>query len=88
VVRNVEDAVAAVHRVPELDRCKVRRVFEERFTSKRMAQDYLAIYSNMIEVAKTAPVPRLVTEKDADRQDAASKRFLNGSSSNSSAGPW
>jgi glycosyltransferase involved in cell wall biosynthesis len=87
VVRNVEEAVAAVHRVPELDRRRVRRAFEERFTSKRMAQDYLAIYSNIIEVAKTAPVPRLVTGEDTDRQAEASQRFLNGSSS-SSAGPW
>jgi glycosyltransferase involved in cell wall biosynthesis len=44
VVRNVEEAVAAVARLDRLDRRSVRAVFEQRFTAERMARDYLAIY--------------------------------------------
>ena len=47
VVRNVDEAVAAVQRLPELDRRKVRAVFESRFTVERMARDYLAIYRGL-----------------------------------------
>jgi hypothetical protein len=31
-----------------LDRKTVRRVFEERFTVKRMAEDYVALYRGLI----------------------------------------
>jgi glycosyltransferase involved in cell wall biosynthesis len=47
VVRNVDEAVAAVKRLPELDRRKVRAVFESRFTVERMVRDYLAIYHGL-----------------------------------------
>ena len=47
VVRNVDEAVAAVKRLPELDRRKVRAVFEHRFTVERMVRDYLAIYRGL-----------------------------------------
>lgn len=44
LVDNIEEAVAAVRRIPLLDRAEGRRAFEERFTVDRMTQDYLAIY--------------------------------------------
>ncbi|HMM75105.1 MAG TPA: glycosyltransferase family 4 protein [Gammaproteobacteria bacterium] len=44
IVRELDEAVAAVHRVGELDRSTVRATFERRFTAQRMARDYLAIY--------------------------------------------
>jgi glycosyltransferase involved in cell wall biosynthesis len=44
LVGDVEGAVAAVARVPELDRAKVRARFEERFAIERVAKDYLRIY--------------------------------------------
>jgi glycosyltransferase involved in cell wall biosynthesis len=47
VVRNVDEAAAAVRHLPELDRRKVRAVFERRFTAERMARDYLAIYRGL-----------------------------------------
>ena len=47
VVRNVEQAVAAVRTLRGLDRRLVRRRFEERFSARRMAGDYLHIYSTM-----------------------------------------
>jgi glycosyltransferase involved in cell wall biosynthesis len=47
VVETVEDAVAAVGRLDEIDRSVCRREFEERFTAERMARDYAAIYRRL-----------------------------------------
>ena len=44
IVDSVEDAVAALEKVPRLDRFAVRSRFEERFSAARMAQDYLSVY--------------------------------------------
>jgi glycosyltransferase involved in cell wall biosynthesis len=44
VVDSIEAAVAALARVPRLDRTLVRERFEERFSAARMAQDYLSVY--------------------------------------------
>src|SRR5215475_4092971 len=41
VVDDEAAAVAAVHQLRSLDRSRIRHVFEERFTARRMAQDYL-----------------------------------------------
>lgn len=54
IVQDVPDAVAALDRVPTLSRKHIRKRFEERFTSRRMAQDYLAIYHSLAGVAKLA----------------------------------
>ena len=48
VVQNEEEAVAAVHRLPELDRGKVRERFEQRWTARRMAEDYVDVYEELI----------------------------------------
>jgi glycosyltransferase involved in cell wall biosynthesis len=49
VVDTVEEAVEAVERIDELDRRRCRHEFEERFSARRMAADYLALYERMIE---------------------------------------
>jgi len=51
----VEDwigAAAAVGRLAQLDRSAVRRQFEARFTSRRMALDYLAAYRSLMRAAE------------------------------------
>ena len=48
VVDNLEAAVAAVPQVATLDRRQCRQVFEERFSVRRMASDYLHIYQHLI----------------------------------------
>jgi len=48
VVRELDDAVDAVRRVPELSRARCREVFEQRFTAARMARDYLNVYAQLI----------------------------------------
>ena len=47
VVDDMEGAVRAVSRLPEIDRGAVRRRFEERFGADRMARDYCAIYERL-----------------------------------------
>jgi glycosyltransferase involved in cell wall biosynthesis len=44
IVDNEEEALRAIKRLPELDRRWVRAAFERRFTSRRMADDYLRLY--------------------------------------------
>jgi glycosyltransferase involved in cell wall biosynthesis len=48
VVQELDDAVEAVRRVPQLSRARCREVFEERFTAERMARDYVAVYERLI----------------------------------------
>jgi hypothetical protein len=56
-------------RVMELDRRAVRRRFEERFSSTRMATDYVAVYRSLLdrpsisERDTTVPLPRPVLDK-------------------------
>jgi len=47
IVDDIAGAVAAVGRLHTLDRAAIRRRFEERFTARRMAEDYLAIYRRL-----------------------------------------
>jgi len=52
IVNSVEEAINAVNRLHLLSAKQVRKCFEERFTSKRMADDYLNIFREMINVGK------------------------------------
>lgn len=45
IVGGIEEAVAAVSAIDSLDRRRIRRRFEERFSAERMASEYLAIYT-------------------------------------------
>jgi glycosyltransferase involved in cell wall biosynthesis len=47
VVDSVNAAVAAVPRVLEFSRGRIRREFEKRFSAGRMASDYLAVYEGL-----------------------------------------
>jgi glycosyltransferase involved in cell wall biosynthesis len=47
VVDSVDEAVAAVPRVLEFSRRRIRREFEKRFCAERMARDYLAVYEGL-----------------------------------------
>ncbi|HEY6467895.1 MAG TPA: glycosyltransferase family 4 protein [Candidatus Acidoferrales bacterium] len=49
VVDDMEQAVEAVSRVPTLSRKGCRSVFEQRFTSARMASDYFRIYEAQLQ---------------------------------------
>jgi glycosyltransferase involved in cell wall biosynthesis len=45
---DLDQAVAAVARLPELSRERCREVFEQRFTAERMTADYLSIYRRLL----------------------------------------
>jgi glycosyltransferase involved in cell wall biosynthesis len=47
IVENVEEGIRMLGHVLALDRGRVRRRFEERFTVTRMAKDYLRIYEKL-----------------------------------------
>ena len=61
LVNNIEEATKAVTNIFTIDRRKCRRAFEQRFSSKRMAQDYLAVYQR---IAKLQPETLALTQGD------------------------
>jgi glycosyltransferase involved in cell wall biosynthesis len=62
IVEDEISAVAAVGRLPQLNRDAIRGQFEQRFTARRMALDYLAVYRELMEAA--APKIRLVASAE------------------------
>ena len=48
VVDNVDEAIPCAGAVLALDRGRVRRRFEERFSVSRMARDYVRVYEQLI----------------------------------------
>jgi glycosyltransferase involved in cell wall biosynthesis len=64
IVDGVDQAVTAVGRAAALDRAGVRRRFEERFTSDRMARDYVALYEKLtLASRRDVPVRRHTAEE-------------------------
>jgi hypothetical protein len=55
LVESVDQAVAAVETLAALDRTLCRRSFEERFTTARMARDYVGVYERLVEEAVSSP---------------------------------
>jgi glycosyltransferase involved in cell wall biosynthesis len=49
VVDSEADALSAVRLIASLDRARIRREFERRFSSRRMAQDYSKLYGLLAE---------------------------------------
>jgi glycosyltransferase involved in cell wall biosynthesis len=49
IVGNVQEAASAVRWLVQLDRKAVRRRFDRRFTSRRMADDYVRLYRASVE---------------------------------------
>ena len=48
IVEDEEEAVRAVGRLGEIDRRQVRACFERRFTARRMASEYVALYEELV----------------------------------------
>jgi glycosyltransferase involved in cell wall biosynthesis len=63
IVEDEAGAIGAVDRLSHLSRTAIRQRFEQRFTARRMALDYLAVYRELMEDA--APRLRVVSEQDA-----------------------
>ncbi|HET9018518.1 MAG TPA: glycosyltransferase family 4 protein [Acetobacteraceae bacterium] len=54
IVEDVAGAVAALSRIDRLDRGAIRRRFEERWSARRMAEDYLDLYRRLAHAARPA----------------------------------
>lgn len=61
LVNDVEQAVNALKRISEIDRRECRTSFEERFSAKRMTQDYVSIYQ---QITRRDPESIALTEGD------------------------
>jgi len=70
IVGSVEQAVAAVARLDEIERHKVREIFEQRFTAERMACDYVSIYRSLPGVRMGAARPRRLHDEDVELEAA------------------
>jgi glycosyltransferase involved in cell wall biosynthesis len=74
IVDTMEEAVRMLPQVLAFDRRAVRRRFEQRFSSARMATDYVALYRSLLkrtsisERETTVPRPRPVLEKKLNGQ--------------------
>jgi glycosyltransferase involved in cell wall biosynthesis len=74
IVDTMDEAVRMLPRVIALDRHAVRRRFEQRFSSARMATDYVALYRSLLEQSSiperqmTVPPLRPELEKKSNGQ--------------------
>jgi len=59
VVEDEMSAAGAVRKIGSLSRQAIRQRFEERFSARRMAEDYLQVYRKLIDAKRTRP--RLAT---------------------------
>jgi hypothetical protein len=80
IVDTMEEAVRMLPRVIALDRHAVRRRFEQRFSSARMATDYVAIFRLLLERSSISKrdtivlLPRPVLERKLNGQGPHSDR--------------
>ncbi len=65
IVEDEAGAIGAVDRLPHLSRTAIRQYFEQHFTARRMALDYLSAYRELTDQA--LPRLRLVSETDASQ---------------------
>ena len=49
IVEDEKGAIGAFDRVSHLSRADIRTRFEQRFTARRMAQEYLAVYRSLAD---------------------------------------
>jgi glycosyltransferase involved in cell wall biosynthesis len=66
IVEDEIGAVGAVDRLASLPRDRIRERFEERFTARRMAQDYLSVFRTLVDGATSRL--RLVVDDSAPLQ--------------------
>jgi glycosyltransferase involved in cell wall biosynthesis len=67
IVENEEEALDAIERIPDLDRRRVRRAFERRFTARQMAESYRRSFQRVLAAGdRNIPVPDLIQRVPAD----------------------
>jgi hypothetical protein len=65
IVETIEEAIAAVPRLLAMDRRAVRKQFELRFSSARMASDYVHLYRKMLRRIEVDTIETEITESPA-----------------------
>lgn len=73
IVDDLDGAVAAVRRVHTLDRRRIRREFEHRFSASRMAHDYVSLYEHLIATSKRR-TGQLLAATDVSRSPSTGGR--------------
>jgi glycosyltransferase involved in cell wall biosynthesis len=63
IVHDEREAIDAVARIGSLDRARIRAEFDRRFTSHRMAQNYLRLYARLAQARR---VPTLTSVAEGD----------------------
>jgi glycosyltransferase involved in cell wall biosynthesis len=58
LVGSLEEALSALESIDRIDRRRCRMAFEERFSARRMAADYLRVYERLLESARFRTPPR------------------------------
>ena len=77
VVQSVEQSVNAIDKIQYLDRKRCRETFEQRFSSARMASDYIKIYERLLMRKKPKPQhSRTSVDGGASVTLAASRKAL------------
>ena len=71
IVEDEAGAIGAVDRLSHLSRAAIRKRFEQRFTARRMAHDYLAVYRELMETRAAAAARRAPTTDGAQRSRVA-----------------
>jgi len=56
IVEGEAEALAAIERIPDMDRRKVRAGFERRFTARRMAEAYRHRFRGLVAAADRGTV--------------------------------
>ena len=70
IVNDIEGALEAIGKIPSFDRRRCRKVFEERFSAGRMAQDYLALYLRRIRASADHDARIAFSTLDSDTLEA------------------
>jgi hypothetical protein len=60
VAGSEEEAIAALPEILAYDRRVVRQRFEDKFTSLRMAKDYVSIYCRLLKTRTSDPRPHQI----------------------------
>jgi hypothetical protein len=59
MVEDIDRAVEAVGKIQKISRARCRREFEQRFTDRHMAEDYIRIYQQLLSRSSTQRQPRV-----------------------------
>ena len=75
IVETMDEAIAALPRVFALDRTKVRRRFEQRFSATRMAKDYVWVYHSLLASKSLGSEERDTRRRSRNGKDANDLRL-------------